>query len=254
MYDPTVGRFISLDPIGFDGADTNTSRYCGNSPTNAMDPSGEAVGHALAWMNNYAEYYICYTIGGKTYNETHTTVQQLYDSFWMIDKNNGKIVQLIIKGHGSPDSIADHFKDHFFDVISSDEKNTKLDMVIGENHVDIRDLLRRITDGNTSISLRGCLTADCAKKVAFSLQNGATVSGNAYYTLGIPTTKWNISYGWINYSFVGLPEKLKPKLEAAQRAKNAAEIKARDEAAAREQAAQAKLPAPPKQPSPRPQQ
>ena len=40
MYDPTVGRFITLDPIGFDGADTNQYRYVGNSPTNATDPRG----------------------------------------------------------------------------------------------------------------------------------------------------------------------------------------------------------------------
>lgn len=40
MYDPTVGRFISKDPIGFEGGDANTSRDVGNSPTNVVDPSG----------------------------------------------------------------------------------------------------------------------------------------------------------------------------------------------------------------------
>ncbi len=42
MYDPSVGQFIEEDPIGFDGGDTNLYRSCGNSPTNATDPSGEA--------------------------------------------------------------------------------------------------------------------------------------------------------------------------------------------------------------------
>ncbi len=42
MYDPTVGRFITEDPIGFDGGDTNLYRYVGSSPTNATDPTGEA--------------------------------------------------------------------------------------------------------------------------------------------------------------------------------------------------------------------
>jgi uncharacterized protein RhaS with RHS repeats len=42
MYDPTVGRFITLDPIGFEGPDANTYRYVGNSPTNATDPTGLA--------------------------------------------------------------------------------------------------------------------------------------------------------------------------------------------------------------------
>ena len=43
MYDPTVGRFISLDPIGFEAGDTNLSRYVANTPTNATDPTGEVL-------------------------------------------------------------------------------------------------------------------------------------------------------------------------------------------------------------------
>jgi RHS repeat-associated protein len=39
-YDPTVGRFINEDPLGFGAGDTNIYRYVGNSPTNAVDPSG----------------------------------------------------------------------------------------------------------------------------------------------------------------------------------------------------------------------
>jgi hypothetical protein len=40
MYEPTVGRFLNEDPIGFNGGDTNTSRYCKNSPTILVDPTG----------------------------------------------------------------------------------------------------------------------------------------------------------------------------------------------------------------------
>ncbi len=39
-YDASTGRFISEDPIGFNAGDTNLYRYVGNSPTNAIDPSG----------------------------------------------------------------------------------------------------------------------------------------------------------------------------------------------------------------------
>ena len=39
-YDPKQGRFISQDPIGFAGGDTNLYRYVGNDVTNASDPSG----------------------------------------------------------------------------------------------------------------------------------------------------------------------------------------------------------------------
>jgi RHS repeat-associated protein len=43
-YDPSTGSWIQKDLIGFNGKDTNTYRYCANSPTNATDPSGLAPG------------------------------------------------------------------------------------------------------------------------------------------------------------------------------------------------------------------
>jgi len=39
-YHAQLGRFISRDPIGYDGGDANLYRYVGNRPTNAVDPSG----------------------------------------------------------------------------------------------------------------------------------------------------------------------------------------------------------------------
>jgi RHS repeat-associated protein len=55
-YNPALQRFISEDPVGFDGSGTNFYGYVGNSPTNANDPLGlwspEAhdalIRHALA--------------------------------------------------------------------------------------------------------------------------------------------------------------------------------------------------------------
>jgi RHS repeat-associated protein len=40
-YDPAVGRFISVDPMGFGAGDTNLYRYVSNNATNWTDPSGE---------------------------------------------------------------------------------------------------------------------------------------------------------------------------------------------------------------------
>src|SRR5687767_10212994 len=40
MYDPTVGKWISEDPIGFGGDDPNLGRYVSNSPLTLVDPSG----------------------------------------------------------------------------------------------------------------------------------------------------------------------------------------------------------------------
>ncbi|MBA3241725.1 MAG: Ig-like domain-containing protein [Acidobacteria bacterium] len=39
-YSPTLGRFISEDPIGFAGGDENLYAYVGNDPVNHTDPSG----------------------------------------------------------------------------------------------------------------------------------------------------------------------------------------------------------------------
>jgi len=44
-YDPTMGRFISKDPIGFNGGDVNVYRYVHNNPINFIDPTG------LAWRD-----------------------------------------------------------------------------------------------------------------------------------------------------------------------------------------------------------
>ena len=40
MYDPTVGRWLSEDPIGFEGGDANLHRYVRNTPLNLIDPTG----------------------------------------------------------------------------------------------------------------------------------------------------------------------------------------------------------------------
>lgn len=41
-YSPTLGRFISVDPLGFDAGDVNFYRYVGDDPTSRTDPIGLA--------------------------------------------------------------------------------------------------------------------------------------------------------------------------------------------------------------------
>lgn len=64
-YSPGQQRFISSDPLGFGGGDTNLYRYVSDSPTNLTDPSGEAllvdtaigcaVGGAIGAFGTWAE-------------------------------------------------------------------------------------------------------------------------------------------------------------------------------------------------------
>ena len=44
MFDPSLGRWLTEDPIGFDAGDNNFYRFVGNSPTNFTDPSGLQYG------------------------------------------------------------------------------------------------------------------------------------------------------------------------------------------------------------------
>lgn len=43
-YDPEVGRWISKDPILFDGGDNNLYGYVMSDPINNIDPSGTLIG------------------------------------------------------------------------------------------------------------------------------------------------------------------------------------------------------------------
>ena len=40
-YDPTVGRWINQEPVGYEAGDVNLYRYAGNVPCNDTDPSVE---------------------------------------------------------------------------------------------------------------------------------------------------------------------------------------------------------------------
>ncbi len=49
-YDPIAGRFISQDPLGFNGGDWNLYAYTGNNPIMAVDPMGEYWLKTDGWL------------------------------------------------------------------------------------------------------------------------------------------------------------------------------------------------------------
>jgi RHS repeat-associated protein len=55
-YNPTLGRFMSEDPKGFDAGDYNLFRYCHNDPVDLTDPMGLAADdYRLTWAKTGSE-------------------------------------------------------------------------------------------------------------------------------------------------------------------------------------------------------
>ena len=80
-YDPMVGRWVSKDPILFEGDGPNLYRYAGNDPVNFRDPTGRflvavavPVADGLGWMLWQAYQ------ASKTYDEAVTDAQRNYGS------------------------------------------------------------------------------------------------------------------------------------------------------------------------------
>ncbi len=73
-YDPSTGRFISQDPIGFDAGDANLYRYVGNDPMNNTDPTGEEEQSTLSpkLINNLPRgWEVGSTVGPRSCIDCH---------------------------------------------------------------------------------------------------------------------------------------------------------------------------------------
>jgi RHS repeat-associated protein len=60
-YDPIVGRYISQDPIGYNGDDFNLYRYVQSDPVNLIDPWGMiwvTVGYDYHGIKNVGRFFV----------------------------------------------------------------------------------------------------------------------------------------------------------------------------------------------------
>jgi RHS repeat-associated protein len=103
-YDAANGRFISVDPAGFEAGDTNLYRYVGNSSTLYTDPSGE---WALPSWNDVVQ-------GATDFRNTVTSNAQTGLEYWaglsVQGQNEGGFVggakQFVGTGFGLLSSLA----------------------------------------------------------------------------------------------------------------------------------------------------
>ncbi len=77
-YDPTTGRWLTQDPLGFDAGDSNLYRYVNNAPTMAKDPSGLQVGQVPGVIQKGL---------GKIGKGVGDEIFDFYDSFLTQQKN-----------------------------------------------------------------------------------------------------------------------------------------------------------------------
>ena len=179
-YDAAIGRWLSTDPIGFNGNDTNLYRYVSNYPINAFDFNGLALKLGIIQQQKWQiedEYGNIYN--GNNSKELLTVVRKL-------SKNCTTIRRLIVKGHGDCGGVYD--------------AGGKAFLYIEENRIvihnrSVTNIIKNIVDENTHISLRGCHTHDAARNLD-KLIPEARISGTLTPVVGIPETMIIIGPWW----------------------------------------------------------
>ena len=103
-YDPTVGRWLSEDPAA---ADENLYRYCGNAPTDGIDPSGlmtkvsfavpliDGKSHVVGGWES-GDKFACLLVDGKEKEKTMAPLQQgtywgNFDYTWLKRTGSGTV-------------------------------------------------------------------------------------------------------------------------------------------------------------------
>ncbi|MCP4403322.1 MAG: hypothetical protein GY801_39190, partial [bacterium] len=93
-YDPVTGRYVSVDPIGFDGGDVNFYRYGRSKPIDASDPNGLSVKRfikkSMIWIGN---------LSPESYND------------WIVNHTPGALTQRKFWYHWTPDQQQDWLED-----------------------------------------------------------------------------------------------------------------------------------------------
>jgi RHS repeat-associated protein len=97
-YDPNTGKWITKDPIRFDGGDSNLYNYVVNDPVNGVDPEGLADMNLFDKNTEYNYYFPAFYTGMFSSNfivSGHGSAGYVYDGNTAI--NGQKLSELIEK-------------------------------------------------------------------------------------------------------------------------------------------------------------
>jgi RHS repeat-associated protein len=79
-FNPNVGRYMTVDPIGFEGQDSNLYRYCQNNPMLYIDQDGQILGWIVALAGSA---YVAYKANEiyENFNQARSNLQN-FNEYW----------------------------------------------------------------------------------------------------------------------------------------------------------------------------
>jgi Domain of unknown function (DUF4347) len=205
MYDPTIGRFISEDPIRFWGGDYNLARYATNAVTVFVDPNGlddvtavsitTVEGDANAWREAYTTHYPdgVQIVEGMTIYARMQSVDDLLTTLEShVRRTKAPIDQLNLSGHGCGPGINFGGTYLHIDYLSP---------------AQIRRL-QRVLAPDATVQLWGCGTGnDAAGTQRLANALNVRVMGSTRSLTRGPDSGWGATFSDLRARWNGEPEK-----------------------------------------------
>lgn len=184
--DSTTGHIVVVDGEGL------TAYFSSGDVENLTVPVSVADGIAVVFSEfvlssafGWIDQSEIYVLESNGVEYTPATAAELIGILEGIRDRGNQVSTLIIKGHGYSGGIE---VGDGGEVLTAPEGSLSNSVYIGD---DVTELLKDVTNAETTISLRGCFTYDLAKRVECRL-DGAKVYGAIRFVIGIPGTTWGI--------------------------------------------------------------
>jgi len=154
-YDPATGRWITPDPLGFAGGDSNLYRYAKNDPTNAVDPSGDTI-YILLDANKAADLEKLQKAAAEWNTQIDKAIELIEQK---MDKIGQKKLTYRIAGQEVDRAkFVAYLKTRKMEVVSLPAKNTQ-----GEAIKSLQDFLDKTTKDD-QVDFESHSSADIADK------------------------------------------------------------------------------------------